>query len=78
MSIREHDQQYLLRVWKDGKGEDAWRMSLKALGSQEILYFADKEKLFKRLIPLVLSEDNDPKIESGFLNEGRTELGGDV
>lgn len=29
--MREVDKRYLLHVWKDGKGEDAWRASLKDL-----------------------------------------------
>jgi hypothetical protein len=33
--MREVDKRYLLHVWKDGKGEDAWRASLKDLRSTD-------------------------------------------
>jgi len=44
--MREHDSSYVLRVWKDGKGEAAWRASLKTLNAPE-------QKLFKSLDDLL-------------------------
>ncbi len=55
--MRDHDMNYILRVWKDGKGEHAWRMSLKELGSEEISYFADKARLLERLMPQEEAEE---------------------
>lgn len=43
--VREFDASYLLRVWRDGRGEDAWRASLKDLRSQETLTFQDLQTL---------------------------------
>lgn len=44
--MREHDKSYVLRVWKDGKSEEAWRASLKMLNAPE-------QKLFKSLDDLL-------------------------
>lgn len=47
--MRELDKQYLLRVWKDGKGDEALRISLRELCSQETLYFSDTRKVLEHL-----------------------------
>lgn len=43
--MREHDASYVLRVWKDGKGKEALRASLKELRSQETTLFKNLEDL---------------------------------
>ncbi len=43
--MREHDASYVLRVWKDGKGKEALRASLKELRSQETTLFKNIEDL---------------------------------
>jgi hypothetical protein len=45
MMMREFDASYVLRVWKDGKGQDAWRASLKNLKSQETELFRNLSDL---------------------------------
>jgi hypothetical protein len=47
--MREFDKRYLLRVWKDGKGEDAWRASLKDLRATE----GQEPQVFKSLTDLL-------------------------
>ncbi len=37
--MRQHDTSYLLRVWRDGRGNESWRASLKDLRTQEVKTF---------------------------------------
>lgn len=37
--MRDFDASYLLRLWRDGRGDDAWRASLRDLRSQETATF---------------------------------------
>jgi hypothetical protein len=61
--MREVDKRYLLHVWKDGKGEDAWRASLKDLRATD-----DQDaQVFKSLSDLLsfIRQVQDAEAEPG-------------
>ena len=47
--MREYSARYLLHIWKDGKGQEAWRASLKSPGNEKTSYFSTLEKLIEHL-----------------------------
>ena len=58
---RPLDVQYVLRVWRDGAGEDSWRASLRELKGGEPQYFSSPEQLTGFLETLAAEGKSDPK-----------------
>ena len=46
---------YLLRFWKDGEGDSAWRASLTDVRSRETCYFGTITSLIEHLKEVVLT-----------------------
>jgi hypothetical protein len=61
--MRDFDGSYLLRVWRDGRGDDAWRASLRDLRSQETTTFHTLAALAEHLADFgsrVPGDDDEP------------------